>query len=511
MQIKDIEKIQNVLKHEMRTSLKRKNLQKTIELIDAYADATQRVNNILRDDEVENIIENIADLYIDQSADIFNGDEKSVVFYDQIGTCICLALQYLRALSFNGYKITYIYESSIHAVNPRLIEEIKDICYTLQIFDTKNVYCSNKFVANDIRDIILKANPSKIIVHQEATGALAMSVLYSIRGATKYKIIPGDHHFYLGFKCFDYFLEFRRFGWSTAVYERHIPADKIYNMPYYPLIDEFVAFQGFPFNRNNKVVIGAGGASYKFQGSTLFYSLLERILENSDNAVFVFIGVPTEQMKELSQQEKMKSKIFLLGYRRDFSSLIKNIDILINSYPFSGGLFCQTAAYHNKPILSFSNESYFIENCVDDLLGKPDINNLITFTSKTDFISEAMKLIADEQYRKERGQKNHDMLTTKYEFDERLDLILSGKCESIADLQIEYIDRSCRIDNYLKINNQEEPTVLLFPSKILGVSIFWKFSFLKKDLLRHFKYIVIHILSYYSILQKIKHKSLVLM
>ena len=62
MEIKDIERIQSIIKNDINNNIKIGNIDEAILLIDTYADMTQRINNILRDDEIENQIKILSEI-----------------------------------------------------------------------------------------------------------------------------------------------------------------------------------------------------------------------------------------------------------------------------------------------------------------------------------------------------------------------------------------------------------------------------------------------------------------
>lgn len=505
MNLGDIFEVQQIIKKDVKRSLIKGNIQKAIQLIDCFADFTQRFNNILRDDDIEDCIKEISEKYIDSAVDIKEGDENTVVLYDQIGTTACLGVQYLRGLLACGYNVIYIYEryGNLSEISASLFKEIKTCGVEYHLINSASVFKNGSFVGNEIRDLIIRTNPSRIIAHPQAMGALGMSVLYSIRGAKKFRIVPGDHHFYLGYDCFDHFIEFRPFGWSTAVYERNINPSSIYNLSYYPIIDEFVDFQGFPKEVEGKVIIGAGGATYKFQGSDIFYELLEGILTKTDKAIFLFIGTPSSQLIELSKKDNIAGKILFLGYRKDFAAVIKNIDILFNSYPFSGGLFCQTAARFSKPIIAYSEPHFYQEVNIEALLGDSKEEFPVTITSKEEFLSQSLRLINDAEYRKTVGNVCKNILQTEQVFNQQLSRILAFNYPNLATKKIEYLDRTMRINRYINIRNHHEPDHLMILSKEYRLKAFSSFPCLIKDMLSHPWYVMKYVLSSYSLVRKI--------
>ena len=505
MEVKDIEKIQKVIKNDIRKSLRKGKVEKAIRLIDCFADTTQRINNILRDDDIEDALRELSDKYIDSSIDITDGDKNTIVMYDQIGTTACLGVQYLRGLAACGYKIIYIYEdyNFMSAISTGMLGEVKKYCLEFYEFNSHCVYQNGKFLGNTIRDIIIRANPSKIIMHPQGVGALGMAILFSIKGARKYRIVPGDHHFYIGYDCFDRFIEFRSLGCSSAIYERKIPAEKIYKLSYYPIIDEFVPFQGFPEGTKGKVIIGSGGAIYKFQGSDIFYNILESILSRTKNSVFVFMGVPSEQLLKLSKKDCIKGKVFLLGYRKDFAAVMKHIDILFNSYPLSGGLFCQTAARFAKPILAYSPESSRSENAVENILGKAKNGEQITISNTEKLVEHAVKLIESRSYRKEWGELAHSIQQTPENFNNQLNNILNEEYPTLDGKCVEYFDRTSKIEHYISIRKTGNPDYLMPISRVYKFSVFYRFLFLRYDILHNIKFVLLNIFSRYLFLRRL--------
>ena len=297
--------------------------------------------------------------------------------------------------------------------------------------------------------------------------------------------------------CFNYFIEFRPFGWSASVYERHIPKEKIFNLNYYPILDEFIPFAGLPKGTQGKVIIGAGGSTYKFQGSDFFYEAVNTILSSVDNAVLVFIGESSKQLINLSKQNHLKNKIYLLGYRKDFTAIMKNIDILLNSIPFSGGLFCQTAAYYSKPILSYSDDDVYKDNAVEDILGLAHNGEKITITSKTIFIKQAIKLIGDAEFRKKMGTYAFNIQQKEKTFNQELKSLLEGQSLTLHEFDIEKIDRTPRVMSYLKIKNENDPDQLLPIARKYGISILRFLRFSPLTIIANFRYIFHHVLAFY--------------
>lgn len=460
--IDDIEKSYSQIKRDIEHCLERGRVARTIELIDTYAYVVQLINNLFRDDDIERWMEHIAETQLGLVVCEPGQNNKKIVFYDQIGSTICLGLQYIRGLIANGYEILYIFESSVYVINPNLLQELENNQIQYFVYNS-NINDQNELLAlaRKIRQDILDYNPSRLIMHSPAFGALGNIVLYSIRGIMRYRIVPGDHHFYLGYGCIDYFLEFRDFGLKIAVEQRHIKKEQLFKLPYYPIVDRFLEFQGFPSEVKGKIIFAASGGTYKFYGSNWFFEFAKWLLITYKDVILLFIGNATPSMDAFIEQEHLEGRFIPLGYRKDFVSCINHIDVLINSYPYSGGLICQTAAYFKKPILSYFKEEESLVRSLRALFGAEETGTHISFSDESLLKVYVDKLVSDASFRHSEGERIYSMLQTKEKFDKQLGGILSGTLFS----NIMITKRPCNIDErirtYVMLQNSFSPSILV--------------------------------------------------
>lgn len=486
MNIRAIEHIQLALKKDISKQIEKGNVTEAIELIDVYGDVTQKVNNILRDNDIESYIQQISIRYIKQTKVTSAKDDNTVIFYDQIGSTICLGLQYLRGLVANGYKVIYIFENGLWPIDNNLLEEVKTVAFKFYIFNTKKKIENGKFIGNAIRDTIIQFKPSKIIVHPSAIGALGMSVLYSIKDIVKYRIIPGDHHFFIGYDCFDFFIEFREYGLSNALYERSIMSSQLIYLPYYPIIDEFIEFEGFPEEAKGKLIFFASGHSYKYLGSNEFYDICKYILE-FENTIVLYAGEPSKSMLDAIQNKMIADRFIFLGYRKDLVQCIINCDVFINSFPFSGGLVCQTAARFKKPIVAYSTLKMITNNAVEDILGGSYrlTDKKITFDCLGKLYKHIEHLVKDIEYREFCGIESFSLLQTEMNFNKGLKNFLEDSTPCFLHSRISKNDRKYLINLYLRLQNESEPNVII---PLLNKYKFFfpvRFIFLWKDIIKH--------------------------
>ena len=478
----DIEKCYSQIKWDIERNLRHGNVARTIRLMDTYAGVAQLINDRFRDDDIEHWMEELAETQLGIVTCTADKDSKRIVFYDQIGSTVCLGLQYIRGLIANGYEVLYIFESPIYKVNSNLLAELENnhIRYLVYNSDIKN---NNKLLAlaRKIQQEIVDFNPARLIVHAPAFGALGCVVLYSLRGVVRYRIVPGDHHFYLGCGCTDYFFEFRNFGIKVAVEQRHIDKKQLFKLPYYPIVDRFVEFQGFPAGVEGKICFVASGGTYKFHGSDWFWEFSKWLLTTYKEAVLLFIGNVTPSISAFIEREYLEGRFIPLGYRKDFASCINQVDVLINSYPYSGGLICQTAAYFKKPILSFFKEKESLTRSLRALFGAEEMGTSISFSDEKALTVYVDKLVNDASFRISEGERIHSMLQTKEKFDELLGEILCEALPSNVSVTDKYCNIEERIRTYVKLQNTFTPSMLVplircygwrLPFKLSGLSSF---------------------------------------
>ncbi len=475
--IADIEKYYSQIKGNIERSLKRGNVARAIRLMDAYADVAQLINNIFRDDDIERWMEGIAENQLGIATCTADKNSKRIVFYDQIGSTICLGLQYLRGLVANGYEVLYIFESPKYKVYPNLLKELENNHIRHFVYNS-DIKSDNKLLAlaRKIRQDIVEFNPARLIIHSPAGGALGSSVFYSLRGITRYRIVPGDHHFYLGCGCTDYFFEFRNFGIKVAVEQRHIDKERLFKLPYYPIIDKFVPFKGFPPEVEGKVCFATSGAPYKFYGSNWFFDFAKWLLTTYEQAVLLFIGYATPSMLTFIENEHLEGRLIPVGYRKDFVSCIEHIDVYVNSFPYSGGLVSQTAAYFRKPIVSYTTENDALNRSMRALFGAEETGTPVSFTDEGALREYVDKLIMDSSFRVAEGDRIHAMLQTKEKFDAQLRGMLDGILLSHVSVTEKSCDIEGRLAIYMDLQNTFSPSMLVPLVRCYGWRLPFKLS-----------------------------------
>lgn len=487
MNIADINKAQEILRKDLQKSLNEHKYSKSVKLIETFSEVTRRVNNIKKDDVIEDSLRQLSLLCKSENI-LIEYQKRTVVFYDQIGTTVCLGVQYLRGLISAGYKVVYVYESYRAPISPELFNVITSLGIEYKLFYPSTPFFSNScYIGKQIVDFIISIKPEIIVMHPSASDAIGMSVMYALKDIKKYYIVPGDHHFYAGMHSADYLIEFRDFGISVSVNERKINPSKIYKLPYYPIIDELSEFIGYPIDVSDKVVFVTAGATYKFLGSNLIYDIWKRILKY-ENTVIFYMGEPGDSIKKFVKKEEFNHRFYFLGYRKDFIQCIKNADVFVNSYPYPGALVSQTAARFSKPIVSYSEEKDFLGKNIEEMLG--GYGRILTKTSLDALYNYIDKLSTDRLYRESEGKKAKELLQTKEKFDRGLQRILNNECKTVDYVEELEVDPVLASAPYISQQNKWQPNIFVPLILQYGFLFLTKFAFFYKDILKNPFYIM---------------------
>lgn len=489
----DIKKIYAIIQQDIERNNEKDNIDRVYQLIDTYSVLVQTINDHFRDDFIENILKSIASRFLNSQDDYNSKDENIIVFYDQIGTTICLGLQYLRALKQLGYRVVYIFESPSRKVKKDLLLEVYSSCEAVYVFQEKSTIS----LARKIREIIISSKACKLISHCSAEGALGATVFYSLNGLEKYRIVPGDHHFNIGIDSYDHFFDYRNFAIKVSIEERKIPMKKVHKLPYYPIIENNMEFAGFPAEAQNKTVILAAGSEYKFHGSTWFYDFSKKLLFDNPNTVIVFLGGKSPHIVDYVKSQGLEHRFLLLGYRKDFVACMKHSDIFLNSYPMGGGLVGLTAVNLGIPVLSHYDEYNALQNSIRSFMGAEDVDSPISFIDDSKMHEYANSLIRDVLYRRSEGARMKKMAQTKQNFDRILGEILKEDKHVVKSVTEKSCHLEKRLENYIQLQNTFLPSVLNLLIKEYGLGMFRKFWFLKGFIIKNKKIVLGWLLGMY--------------
>lgn len=479
--LREIEKVYNKVKKLVYKSYNTNNIDNIIKYTDILCFCVYRFNWIFSDKAIEDLLLKVSQDNFKCEIDTVNLDNNRIVFYDQIGSIDCLGLQYIRGLISAKYEILYIFESSTRKCSPKLLDELNN-------YNKARIICvdsskpNKRVLIEELRNQIIDFKPSKALLHSPAEGAFGVILWNSLVGINRFRIVPGDHHFYLGVNCADYFIEFRKFGYTTAIQKRVIDKSKIFILPYYPIVGNS-DFHGFNIDVNNKIIIFSAGAAYKIYGENdLYFEILKSIIQKHPNVIVLFAGDGyLKPINDFIKKNDFQNRIYLLGYRKDLNMCVANSDIYLTTFPITGGLTTQYAAYHSKPILSFTTPNLSI-NYIEDIIGvdRNYVDPKITYTNLEEFHNYADSIIQNSDFRILEGNRVNNLLTKVDNFNNGLEKILNGETKPI-EMDFEVIDYNKIVEQNIEVENKYIPylkTDLLFLMKFDYLFFFKKLFFI---------------------------------
>lgn len=436
----------NKIKQKASKQIERGCLEKGIRYVETAAKWGYSYNFKYTDDDLEQLLQKISHTIKGKLKDEFqvkNKGERIVFVCNRTIDCGELTRQYSKALSIMGIPVLIITLNRIIKMDGIKIGSTEPPSYlrdnpsvTIKIIEeSKHLIDTAQEVAGMIRNF----KPTKILAHVWPWDVQLIVAIMAAKQCPCYNINFNDHAFWIGISMLDYLIEFRSYGASVSVQKRGLKLDQLIHLPYYPIISDNIPFQGFPFDRTEKVVIFTGGTEYKMLGEdNLYFDIMDTVLGDNANAVVLLASTSFVGIEERISKMKNRERVYVSKYRKDISELFKHCDIYYSTYPLCGGMMSQYAATFAKPILAYANKK----------VGLEEIDGIINYHSEVSIakndlsilFSYAKKLCNDCLYRKSEGQKLCNSVIKPHEFDKRLNQILIGnmKLERMKLLDIDY-------------------------------------------------------------------------
>lgn len=383
-------------------------------------------SQIYVDKELEQIIQLIGQA-LGVRGTIKQNNKKEVIFYDAFGNDNRgLALIYIRALNNMGYNVKYISYMQFDGT----INEIRKILKEEQIILINN----RTFVGQikELNDLVLQTKASKALLYMQPDDVVAATVFSQYKGVLdRFLINLTDHAFWIGNDAFDYTIEFRSYGANLSFQERSIQRDKIFCLPFYPVIMN-VEFNGLPFDYENKKIIFSGGALYKTKGmNNLYYRIVEQIIQMDANVVFYYAGEgDTSEIDELIK--KYPDKVYYSHERKDFYEVMKRSYLYLSTYPYFGGLMTQYAIMAGKLPITLESRDVIGEQTVET-------DEIWYFETVDQLLREVRKLISDSKYLLLQEGKLQNTIISSEEYEKELESILENKKQKLCAIRWEEI------------------------------------------------------------------------
>lgn len=452
MNRKQIEHLYDRFKKNASQKLEKRKIDESLVFIEAACKLAYQINFRFTDMQLEENIKKISSIIIDEK-EKFNPKGNRIVFYDYFAyDNRGLTQQYLRALFKLDCSILVVIEDDHEiAKSRRIIEEIGE-CTNAELFVPEHSLSrieKIKCIADKVRSFC----PSIAFLHLSPWDVVACAVWNAFPEVTRYQINLTDHGFWLGVGCADYIIEFRDYGYNLSLQQRGVREDKLLVVPYYPITSE-VPYRGIPSNSNG-IKILSGGQLYKIYGeSHKYFYLLKGLFERHPEVTLYYAGEGVRKpFEDFIRTNNFENRIFLLGNRSDLTNIFKHCDIYLGTYPFCGGLMSQLAGVNSVPIIAYTDKKYRC-NYIESLFPKHKEKFQITFYTEESFFTELDKLIADSNYRKERGAELHEACFFQDDFEHLLFSVMKNNKNEITQPRFRIdVDAFCEL--YLTTENQD--------------------------------------------------------
>lgn len=455
-------------KKQILLKIQKKEYEDAADLIEKAASWAVLFNFQYADNELDSYIKQISDAVIQ---DIPTGSitGRLVFVCSQLNDAGELVRQYARAIADNNIPARMIVINRIpnHDNSLKEIQSFKNIDLVMV-----SPHLGYVETAKLITTKIAEFKPSIILQHFVPNEVKALIAVSRFPLIPKYNINYTDHLFWLGSSILDYNIEFRPAGCNVSKYKRNIGLDRMFVLPYYPIIDQGKKFEGFPFNQEGKVVIFSGSVPYKvFGDGDMYFKTLDRILQENYNCV-VMISINNRLMRKKVDKMCCKDRVYVVPWRRDFIEVMQNIDMLYNTYPVGGGLTTQTAIALGKPVLSLAKKGSIVSGSEVLFTNKEAHIDYYDINELCDYVHQ---LCVDEKLRKSEGERLSKLLITREEFAKGFKDIINGRVSEDAIKHYDsFIDYESMERFHLDYENESKKYVdFLFTLE--GFSSFLKF------------------------------------
>ena len=172
-----------------------------------------------------------------------------------------------------------------------------------------------------------------------------------------------DHLFWVGASIADTVAELRKFGSEISVNKRGIVNNQILGIPIdlkeINTVDKNIARKKLKLSQNKKIILTFGRAKkYRPMGDLDFLKFAEQIIEEKDDIYIIAIGIKYRTLpewKKFAAKYKNRVKFLKSVPYNELLNYIYASDIVIDSFPMSGGTALIDAISCNKPVFSVHN------------------------------------------------------------------------------------------------------------------------------------------------------------
>ena len=398
------------LKMIARKSIKQLKYEKSLSAISSCANILYEFNQRYKDDEIENMLIEIAQKTISVPNDFFPSKVKpvqTVLFYDGFGLDLRgLAANMTKNIASLGYKLIYVTKNSSKGRQPHIIEELEGFNVEYIYIDTGTSYLK---WAQELNQVFIKYSPQVAYFYTtpyDVSGTVVFN-RYKDR-VIRFLVNLTDHAFWIGLNAFDYCTASRDMSAFINLNYRGIPISKMYRNKSNIFIPEKTSLGNLPFDTKVFRFVFSGGALYKTLGDSanLFYKMIEHIVENHADVNFLYAG-EGDDSKFVELTNKYPDRVFLIHEREDFFQIIQKSVFFLNTYPMFGGQMMRYAAYAGKVPVTLKHN----DDGEGILINQSELD--IEYSTYDEIIKEIDKLLTDDGYRKKKEEKMKQAVVSK--------------------------------------------------------------------------------------------------
>ena len=442
MNYQEVNKVLALSSNKIEKCIRKKKRENAARWLSLRSVALYELNSFLYDETIEEGIHRIGTQIEENIIHYKNtSNGNGIVFYDVTSwDRRGLSNQYVDALIENKVHFLYLTENKSFetTIICKRIKEYEDGDYIIipSFYQTieKSYYIYNTICRYSPKQILLHILPWSIPV------LLALSFLP--KDIVIININITDHAFWAGSSLMDYNIEFREYGRYLSTNNRCLRENQEFVLPYYPYIEE-TAFEGFGNIRTEgKIILFWGGALYKIYDEQLvFLKLVAKILKQHPDTICICAGGgDARKLDSFIKENDLCSSWYYIGYRNDIFQVINHCDIILNTYPISGGLICQYAANCSKPIISFGD----IRQKRKAIEGILSTDETITYFDEDSFLSQVDYLIRNRMAREELGKSLKKVQFGKKDFCKLLKIIIENTtCKNTYHRSPKTIESDC--------------------------------------------------------------------
>lgn len=399
-----------------RTQLQRGKLEQLLSTVATCGLTLYSANPCYTNDVLEDILSQLA-LKLPAPEETVPPEEDRVLFYDGFGLgSRGLLTVYLQALcSFT--KVTLV---TRREWQPGLADAISLVCAN----GGQVCLLEGKKRTDDIRSLqktICDSCAKHLFMYANADDVVVTTAfLTAPKNRVRYQINLTDHAFWLGSRCADKYIEFRDYGGAVSLAYRGIPREKLVKLPFYPRIDQYKPFAGYPgpFDPEKQQMVFSGGALYKTRSpDNAYYRVVAGMLESHPQVVFWYAGSgDSTQLDILSG--RFPGRVWHTAERQDLFAILEHCLFYLSTYPICGGLMFQYAAAAGKVPVTLRHDGISDGFLLDQ-------NRLgIEFDTPEQVLQEIGRLVERPDYRREKEAKLSQSVLDPDTFTQRLQKLL---------------------------------------------------------------------------------------